>query len=217
MLLLRQAELDRQIELGRSALSRVEARLRAIEREDEMADDVVVKTAPAQRLLAVSHSIPGFGPDNIAPVVNEAHGMLSAIVAAMGLNPDRVYLTCYDITGGESGKHIEMFLGTPIPDSVTVGKDPAEIVLLPGVEVASCVRQGTTREVWPRIVHDVMSWIEEHGYAHVGPGRDFFLEINEEDPSKQVFEIQAPLRRPEAPVPAVAPQRLRPGPTAVAA
>jgi DNA-binding transcriptional MerR regulator len=217
MLLLRQAELEQQIELSRSTLSRVEARLRAIEREDEMADDIVVKTAPTQRLLAVARSIPGFGPDNIAPVVNEAYDVLSAVVADMGLSPDRVYLTCYDVTGEESDKHIEMFFGTPIPDSVTVAKDPAEIVLLPGVEVASCVRQGATREVWPRIVNDVMSWIEEHGYAHVGPGRDFFLETNDEEPGKQVFEIQAPLRRPEDPVPAVAPRRLRPDPAAVTA
>ena len=208
MLLLRQAELERQIEMGRSALSRVEARLRAIEREDEMADDIVMKTIPAQRLLAIARPIPGFGPDNIAPVVNEAYGVLSATVAAMGLSPDRVYLTCYDVTDDEPDKHIEMFLGTPIPDSVTVAKEPAEIVLLPGAEVASCVRQGATREVWPRIVHDVMSWIADHGYAHVGPGRDLFLEINDEEPAKQVFEIQAPLRRPEDPVPAVAPLRL---------
>jgi DNA-binding transcriptional MerR regulator len=217
MLLLRQADLERQIELSRSVLSRVEARLRVIEREDEMADDIVMKTAPAQRLLAVARPIPGFGPDNIAPVVNEAYDVLSAIVTDMGLSPDRVYLSCYDVTGEEPGQHIEMFLGTPIPDSVTAAKDPAEIVLLPGVEVASCVRQGATREVWPRIVNDVMSWIEEHGYAHVGPGRDFFLEINEEEPGQQVFEIQAPLRRPQDPVPAVAPVRLRPEPTAVTA
>jgi DNA-binding transcriptional MerR regulator len=208
MLLARQADLERQIEVGQAALSRVEARLRAIEREDEMADDIVVKTVQAQRLLAIARPIPGFGPDNVAPAVNEAHGVLSAVVADLGLSPDRVYLTCYDVAGHDAGKQIEMFLGTPVPDDVTVAKDPAEIVLLPGADVASCVRQGTTREVWPQIVHDVMAWIEEHGYVHVGPGRDFFLEINDEEPAKQVFEIQAPLRRPEDPVPVVAPQRL---------
>jgi effector-binding domain-containing protein len=100
-----------------------------------------------------------------------------------------------------------MFVATPVGDEVTQARAPAEIVVLPGVQVASCVRQGTAREVWPRIVHDVMAWIEEHGYRHVGPGRDFYLELNDDEPSKQVFEIQAPLRRPSDPVPAVAPQR----------
>jgi DNA-binding transcriptional MerR regulator len=207
MLLLRRAELERQIEAGRSSLARVEARLRAIEREDELADDIVIKTAPAQRLLAVEREIPGFGPDNIVPVINPAYDELAGIVAAMGLDPDRIYLSCYDVSGADAGQPIIMFVGTPVGDEVTQARAPAEIVVLPGVQVASCVRQGTAREVWPRIVHDVMAWIEEHGYRHVGPGRDFYLELNDAEPSKQVFEIQAPLRRPSDPVPAVAPRR----------
>jgi DNA-binding transcriptional MerR regulator len=208
MLLLRQTELERQLEAGRSSLARVEARLRAIEREDELADDIVLKTAPAQRLLAVERPIPGFGPDNITPVLNPAYDELRAIVSDMGLSPARVYLTCYDISRESGDKAITMFVGTPVTDEVTEANEPAEIVLLPGVEVASCVRQGSVRDVWPRIVNDVMTWIEEHGYEHVGPGRDYFLEINETDPTKHVFEIQAPLRRPGSPVPVVAPQRV---------
>lgn len=205
MLLLRRAELEGQIDASRASLTRVEARLRAIEREDELADDVVLKTAPAQRLLAVERPIPGFGPGNIAPVLNPAYDELVAVVADLGLSPDRVYLSCYDV---DADRSITMFVGTPVPDSVTAAPEPAHIVVLPGAEVASCVRQGTAREVWPRIVHDVMAWIEEHGYEHVGPGRDFYLEINDAEPSRQVFEIQAPLRRPDDPVPDVAPRRL---------
>jgi DNA-binding transcriptional MerR regulator len=127
MLLLRWAELAQQLEAGRSSLARVEARLRAIEREDELADDVVVKTAPTQRLLAVERPIPGFGPDNIAPVLNPAYDELSGIVAAMGLDPDRVYLSCYDISAGEAGKSITMFVGTPVPDEITDVRKPARL------------------------------------------------------------------------------------------
>jgi effector-binding domain-containing protein len=209
MLLLRRADLERQLAADRVSLARIEARLRAIEREDELADDIIVKTAPTQRLLAVARPIQGFGPDNIAPVLNPAYDELRGIVADMGLDPSRVYLSCYDVVRDGVDADITMFVGTPVPDTVTNAKEPAEIVLLPGVEVASCVRQGTARDVYPQIVNDVMTWIEEHGYEHVGPGRDFYLEINDDDPSKQVFEIQAPLRRPADPVPAVAPRRLR--------
>jgi DNA-binding transcriptional MerR regulator/effector-binding domain-containing protein len=208
MLLLRRTELERQLAADRSSLARVEVRLRAIERENELADDIVVKTAPTQRLLAVARPIPGFGPDNIAPVLNPAYDELRGIAAGMGLDPDRVYLSCYEVSHDDEGQDITMFVGTPIPDDVTEARAPAEIVVLPGTEVASCVRQGTTREVWPRIVNDVMTWIEEHGYQHAGPGRDFYLELNEAEPSQQVFEIQAPLYRPGDPVPVVAPRRL---------
>jgi DNA-binding transcriptional MerR regulator len=208
MLLLRRAELERQLAASRSSLALVEARLRSIETENELADDIVVKTAPAQRLLAVARPIPGFGPGNIAPVLNPAYDELRGIVADMKLDPDRVYLSCYDVSRENADQSITMFVGTPIPDEVTSARAPAEIVLLPGVQVASCVRQGTVREVWPQIVHDTMAWIEEHGYEHVGPGRDFYLQLNDADPSQQVFEIQAPLRRPADPLPAVAPQRI---------
>jgi DNA-binding transcriptional MerR regulator/effector-binding domain-containing protein len=217
MLLLRQAELERRLAADRSSLASVEARLRAIEREDDVADDIVVKTAATERLLAVARPIPGFGPDNIAPVLNPAYYELRGIVEHMGLDPRRVYLSCYDIAREDAEKRITMFVGTPIPEDVTEAPPPAEIVVLPGVEVASCVRQGTAREVWPRIVQDVMAWIEEHGYEHVGPGRDFYLEISDAEPGRQVFEIQAPLRRPAEPVPVVAPQRLRPDKAAASA
>jgi DNA-binding transcriptional MerR regulator len=75
MLLVRQAELERELEEGRMKLERVEARLRAIESEDEMPDDIVIKTAATQRLLAIERPIPGFGPNNIAPVAGPAGGV----------------------------------------------------------------------------------------------------------------------------------------------
>jgi DNA-binding transcriptional MerR regulator len=87
MLLLRRTELERQLAADRSSLARVEVRLRAIERENELADDIVVKTAPTQRLLAVARPIPGFGPDNIAPVLNPAYDELRGIAEAWGSTP----------------------------------------------------------------------------------------------------------------------------------
>src|SRR6202167_1548722 len=42
MLLLRRTELERQLAADRSSLARVEVRLRAIERENELADDIGV-------------------------------------------------------------------------------------------------------------------------------------------------------------------------------
>jgi hypothetical protein len=110
MLLLRRAELERQIEASQSSLALVEARLRAIEREDELADDVVLKNAPARRLLAAERPIPGFGPENIAPVLNPAYDELRAIADGMGLNPDRVYLSCYNV---DAGKSVTMYVRTP--------------------------------------------------------------------------------------------------------
>jgi DNA-binding transcriptional MerR regulator len=208
MLLVRQAELERELEEGRMKLERVEARLRAIESEDEMPDDIVIKTAATQRLLAIERPIPGFGPNNIAPVAGPAGEQLERVVAAMGIgSANRHHVLCYEVVKDTEEVEINMFVGTPIDDEVIEAMEPAQIVVLPGVLVASCVRQGATHQVWPRIVNDVLAWVEQNDYVHVGPGRDYVLDISVEDPAKQVFEIQMPIRRPDGPMPMVAPQR----------
>lgn len=83
------------------------------------------------------------------------------------------------------------------------------MVMLSGVEVATCVRQGSVRAVWPEIVNGTMRWIEEHGYEQVGLGRDHALErYHRPGTNKNIFELQVPIRRPGDPVPLVAPQRI---------
>jgi hypothetical protein len=81
-------------------------------------------------------------------------------------------------------------------------------VLLPGAEVASCVRQGTTREV---AAHRARRDGVDRGARLPArrSGRDFYLQINAAESAKRVFEIQAPLRRPGDQVPEVVPRRLR--------
>jgi hypothetical protein len=127
----------------------------------------------------------------------------------MGIgSANRHHVLCYEVLKDTEEVEINMFVGTPVGDEVTEVIEPAQIVVLPGVEVASCVRQGATHQVWPRLVNDVLAWVEQNGYVHVGPGRDYVLDINVEDPTKQVFEIQMPIRHPDEPVPVVAPQRV---------
>ena len=208
MLLVRRADLEQQLEAGRSSLAGVEVRSEPSKGKTKW------RTTSCSRPLRPSDCSASSDPSpasarNIAPGLNAAHDELGEIVADMGLDSDRVYLSCYEVAGEGGDKDIAMFFGTPLADDVITAKEPTQLVMLPGVEVASCVRQGTARQVWPRIVNDVMQWIEKHGYEHVGPGRDVFLETNDQDPSKQVFEIQALLRRPGDAVPAVAPRRLR--------
>ena len=171
-----------------------------------MSDDIIIKTAPDQQLIAIERPIPGFGPDNTLPVLIPALRELAGCVSQMGVQARRPYLSCFEVRN--NGEDVTMFVGTSLPEGVTHVPPPTQIVLLPGVEVATCVRQGATRDVWPQIVVDTMRWIEEHGYEHVGPGRDYFLELHGVDSDQNVFEIQVPVRRPEDPVPLVAPQRV---------
>ena len=72
MLALRRAQLEQELQVHRSQLLGIEARLRSIAREDSMpADDIVAKVIPAMGVVAIAGRAPGFGPANVVPVVNQ--------------------------------------------------------------------------------------------------------------------------------------------------
>jgi DNA-binding transcriptional MerR regulator len=73
MLLLRQAQLERELQRQRHHLLGVEARLRHIAQEDDMpADDIVIKQIPPLGVVVIADTAPEWGPENIVPAVNRA-------------------------------------------------------------------------------------------------------------------------------------------------
>ncbi len=73
MLLLLQAQLERELQRQRHHLLGVEARLRHIAQEDDMpADDIVVKQIPPLGVVVIADTAPGWGPEDIVPAVNRA-------------------------------------------------------------------------------------------------------------------------------------------------
>ena len=61
MMRIKHAELERQVRIEQTRLSRVEARLRQIEREGAMPDyEVVLKQVPPQRVVGIRELIPGY-------------------------------------------------------------------------------------------------------------------------------------------------------------
>jgi DNA-binding transcriptional MerR regulator len=73
MLLLRQAQLEGDLQRQRHHLLGVEARLRHIAQEDEMpADDIVVKQIPPLGVVAIADTAQGYGPEDFVPAVNRA-------------------------------------------------------------------------------------------------------------------------------------------------
>jgi hypothetical protein len=71
MLILRRAQLERELDEHMNQLLGVEARLRYLAREGAMpADDIMAKTIPAMGVVVLTGQAPAFGPDNIVPVVN---------------------------------------------------------------------------------------------------------------------------------------------------
>lgn len=207
MLRVRRAELEAQIAEDRARLERVEVRLRAIEQEEEdVLDDVSIKSLPAQRVAAVARPAPGLGLENVGPVNDAAFRELNQALERSGVRGHSPYFACY--TGdGEAGTLIA-YACAPVAEDVQHVDEPAQILIVPGVpEAAVVVREGTAREIYSiysqsRIYTQLALWLDAHGYIPVGAGRDVFHR------DAGVFEVRWPVRRPAEPEPDVQPHAL---------
>jgi DNA-binding transcriptional MerR regulator len=200
MLRVRRAELEAQIDEDHARLDRVEVRLRAIEREDDMPDDVSIKSLRAQRVAAVARPAPGLGLENVGAVNVAAFRDLNQALERSGVQGHCPYFTCY--TGDEEAGTLIAYACAPVADDVQRVDEPAQILIVPGVpEAAVVVREGTVREIYSksRIYTELATWLEAHGYVPAGAGRDVF------HGEAGVFEVRWPVRRPGEPAPDLQP------------
>jgi DNA-binding transcriptional MerR regulator len=199
MLALRRAQIEQELEQHRSHLLRIEARLRSIAREDDMpADDIVAKTIPAVGVVVIAGRAPGFGPANVVPVVNQLDAQFDQLGIYERVKEAGPRIVFYE---HEHGEDVTVFLGLPAAEPPEYLPAPAQYRVLPEIEAAVAVRSGPSTSIFPMVYHDLVRWIEAHGYRPVpGPGRDVWVhEVDDlADVAEQVFEIQLPFTRPAA-------------------
>ncbi len=200
MLLLRRAQLDHELDQRKNQLLGIEARIRSIAKEDGMpADDIVAKTIPAIGVVAIAGPAPGFGAENIVPVVNH----LVAQFDQLGIH-DRVKqagprIIFYE---REHGDDVTVVLALPVTEPPAGLPAPARYRVLPEIEAAVAVRSGPAAGIFPMVYQDLVRWIEERGYHFVpGPGREVWVHDKDDitDVGPQVLEIQLPFTRPGGP------------------
>jgi hypothetical protein len=198
MLVLRQAQLEQELEAHKNQLLEVEARLSYIEREGTMpADDITVKRIPAMGVVAIAGTAPAYGPENIVPVVNRSRLQFDELAIAELAKVTGPFMIFYeDHEGGE----ITVYLALPVAERPAEIPAPAQYLTLPEVEVVAAVRSGRAASIFPMVYHDLFQWTDAHGFAAHGSGREIW--INEVDDlaeiEQQVFEVQLPFVRPES-------------------
>jgi effector-binding domain-containing protein len=70
--------------------------------------------------------------------------------------------------------------------------DGVRVVDLPVIEVASVVHRGSMDTVVP-VYEALVCWIEDSGYRLAG--RELYLEWHDDEPAKNVTELQMPITR----------------------
>ncbi len=194
MLILRRAQLERELDMHRNQLLGVEARLRYIAREGAMpADDIVAKTIPATGVVVVAGKAPAFGPENIVPVVNRLAGQFDQLDIGERVKEAGPRMIFYDYD-----HDVTVYLALPVTEPPGELPAPAQYRVLPEVEAAVAVRTGPAAGIFPVVYQDLIRWIGEHGYhAIAAPGREVWVhEVDDiADVAQQVFEIQLPFTR----------------------
>jgi DNA-binding transcriptional MerR regulator len=194
MLILRRAQLEHELEAHRNHLLGVEARLRSIAREGTMgADDIVARKVPATGAVVIAGRAPGWGPENVVPVVNRLAGQFDQLGIAERVKEAGPRLIFYEIEGDD----ITVCLALPVAEPPGGLPAPAQYRVLPEIEAAVTVRSGPAASIFPMVYHDLVRWIDEHGYHAAGPDREVWInEVDDiADVAQQVFEIQLPFTR----------------------
>jgi DNA-binding transcriptional MerR regulator len=201
MLMLRRAQLEHEIEQHGNHLLGIEARLRSIAREGGLpADDIVAKAIPATGVVVLAGRAPVFEPAKVVPVpvVNQLDEQFDQLGIYHRVKEAGPRIVFYD---HDQAEDVTVFLGLPVTEPPGELPAPAQYRVLPDIEAAVAVRSGHAASIFPMVYHDLLRWIEAHGYRPVpGQARDVWVHRvdNPADAAQQVVEVQLPFTRAPA-------------------
>jgi DNA-binding transcriptional MerR regulator len=188
MLLLQQAEQKKRVEEEGDRLSRLNSRIRLIEKENDMAYEVLLKTLPQQKIASVRETIANY------PAVGQLYGKV-----ASGLGPAMAQATVavalwHDLEHKE--KDVDAEAGFYLKQDVAA-RDGVKVHDLPEVTAACTVHSGAYRRL-SEAYDALLKWVAESGYQMEGPIRELYLQSSKpvrQDDESYVTEIQVPVKK----------------------
>jgi DNA-binding transcriptional MerR regulator/predicted transcriptional regulator YdeE len=197
MLRLRHAQISQELVERQSQLVTVEARLRQIEREEQLSPyDVMLKQVAPQLVASVRAILPSHSA--CYPLFVEAYEALGSQSAeALGPHPGepgQTLVLWYDTEHKERDVDgaAAFILRCRVPD-----RGRMRVHELPAATMAATVHHGPYNTIGE--AHEaVLTWIDANGYRVHGPDREVYL-FNKapirQDDSSYVTEIQYPVER----------------------
>jgi DNA-binding transcriptional MerR regulator len=187
ILFLRRAEAHDRLAAETERLTRVEARLAQMEESTMSEYDVVVKSADAEWVVAITETIDTL--DDIVATHGRLWPRLHLILDKIGVERVPPSIAVERGTGP-----IEFTAALPVPDGTTFQGDGARTLELPGLErAATTVMYGDNFNGGFDALH---AWIEQAGEHEAGELREIYLDC--EGPRHTwVVELQLALRQRE--------------------
>ncbi|GII94847.1 MerR family transcriptional regulator [Sinosporangium siamense] len=185
MLNTRRTELRERITADTERLSRVEGRLRMIEREGNMNNaDVLLKTVDSVRAAEVTGLAASYSHEHIGPVVGSCFDTLIQQTEEVGLAPVGPLFAYYE----NSVDGVVVHAAFPVA-ATTKAEYPFAVVDLPGFAAATTVHRGPVREIGLAF-QSLAAWMEEHNHRSTGFAREVYLHSPPDCPDQWVTELQ---------------------------
>jgi DNA-binding transcriptional MerR regulator len=189
MLVIKQMELQRQLEAEQGRLERVAARLRQIEQEENMSTyEVILKKGEALKVASLRKTIPQ--PQGVSQMFEELFTGLERAGARPAGAPCAVW---HDTEHKEVDWDVEVAVAVAAEFAAT---DGVRCTQMAAVEKLACTVHPGSYENLPQAYTALMNWIEANGYQLAGPMREFYLRgpgPQPTDPNEYVTEIQVPV------------------------
>jgi len=187
MLMLREVEQQAMVQEETERLSRLRARLRLMELEENMANEVVLKDIGPQWIVSMREVIPGFR--TIGALFGKFYGALGTL-AAQGIGA--AFHHDPEFKEQQVDVEVAVYLKQAVPVS-----EPLSVRELPGVTAASIVHHGAFNRIAEAYLA-VLHWMDANGYRKAGPTRELFLHVSQpvsRDDESNVTEIQVPVEK----------------------
>jgi DNA-binding transcriptional MerR regulator/effector-binding domain-containing protein len=192
MLRMRQAQIEQTVAEDQARLRRVDAHLRTLERSHTMdVQDVVIKRTQPLRIAERVGIAPGFGHENLGPIFGQLLPEVLSYLGRCGVRPG-ISVAYYDEPGDDGS--LLVHAGFDLGDQQLEGDGRVAVVDLPVLEVASVVHRGAMDGVGG-VYEALVRWIEDSGYQLAGRSRELYHEWHDDDPTRNVTELQMPISR----------------------
>jgi effector-binding domain-containing protein len=191
MLKAKRAELDDRVRDEKGRLALVEARLRLIEREGEMAGyEVVMKEVDAVKVASIRDVIPSY------PEQEHLWKELCGYLKERGVKPAGPYFTMYHDTEFKE-RDVDAEVCGPISEDVPEA-DRVKVRTLPPAEVASVVHNGPYENI-SGAYEALMWWVDENGCRIAVPEREIYIVgyFTTKNTDEFVTEIQVHVEKDE--------------------
>ncbi|GAB4113721.1 MAG: MerR family transcriptional regulator [Roseiflexaceae bacterium] len=197
MLMVRQAEIERELIEKRVQLAGIAARLKQIEQEGQPpAYEIAIKDLTSLQVIGVRELVPHVA--EMGSYCELMYGRLYRTLKQAGIEADGIEITLYhNEEYTETNIDVETSVAYDLDQSLPAVSEPLQQRQLPAEPLAAALLYEGPYETLEDGIFSLLGWIGQQGYTPTGPMRELHLSgpahINGQLQPHAVIELQIPI------------------------